>query len=181
MQDQITQLKQNLYLQAFIENHLKTNPITAEQLREEYNKQKQYLGNGGDLATQYKLSQIVLKSESESIAVINRLQNGEPFGTVAKQVSLDATSNAQGGAVGWVSPAQLAQPISNVVANLPKGGFSKSPIKVSDVWVIVKVDDTRSSKIPSFEASQNQLKQAIVQQYLTETLKRLRESAKIIQ
>ena len=181
LQDQITQLKQNLYLQAFIENHLKTNPITAEQLREEYNKQKQYLGNGGDLATQYKLSQIVLKSESESIAVINRLQNGEPFGTVAKQVSLDATSNAQGGAVGWVSPAQLAQPISNVVANLPKGGFSKSPIKVSDVWVIVKVDDTRSSKIPSFEASQNQLKQAIVQQYLTETLKRLRESAKIIQ
>ncbi len=39
----------------------------------------------------------------------------------------------------------------------------------------------RSSKIPSFEASQNQLKQAIIQQYLAETLKRLRESSKIVQ
>jgi peptidyl-prolyl cis-trans isomerase C len=181
LQDQITQLKQNLYLQVFVEDHFKKNPITTEQLREEYNKQKQYLGNGSDSATQYKLSQIVLKSESESIAVINRLQNGESFATVAKQVSLDGASNAQGGAVGWVSPAQIPQPISNVIANLTKGGFSKSPIKVGDVWVIVKVDDTRSSKIPSFEASQNQLKQSIIQQYLAETIKRLRESAKIVQ
>jgi peptidyl-prolyl cis-trans isomerase C len=52
---------------------------------------------------------------------------------------------------------------------------------VGDVWVIVKLDDTRSSKIPSFEASQNQLKQSIIQQYLAETIKRLRESAKIVQ
>ncbi|MBT8614576.1 hypothetical protein G6652_08855 [Polynucleobacter paneuropaeus] len=181
LQDQITQLKQNLYLQVFVEDYFKKNPITTEQLREEYNKQKQYLGNGSDSATQYKLSQIVLKSESESIAVIHRLQNGEAFATVAKQVSLDTASNAQGGAVGWVSTTQLAQPISNVVANLAKGGFSKSPIRVGDVWVIVKLDDTRSSKIPSFEASQNQLKQSIIQQYLAETIKRLRESAKIVQ
>jgi peptidyl-prolyl cis-trans isomerase C len=52
---------------------------------------------------------------------------------------------------------------------------------MGDAWVIVKLDDTRSAKLPSFEASQNQLKQAIVQQYLGETVKRLRESAKIIQ
>jgi peptidyl-prolyl cis-trans isomerase C len=181
LQDQITQLKQNLYLQVFVGDHFKKNPITTEELREEYNKQRQYLGNGGDSATQYKLSQIALKSESESIVVINRLQNGESFATVAKQVSLDSASNAQGGAVGWVSPTQIPQPISNAIASLTKGGYSKSPIKVGDVWVVVKVDDTRSSKIPSFEASQNQLKQSIIQQYLTETIKRLRESAKIVQ
>jgi peptidyl-prolyl cis-trans isomerase C len=57
LQDQITQLKQNLYLQVFIENHFKTNPITTEQLREEYNKQKQYLGNGTDSTTQSNLCQ----------------------------------------------------------------------------------------------------------------------------
>ena len=180
-QDQITQLKQNLYLQIFIEDYFKKNPITTEQLREEYNKQKQYLGNGADSTTQYKISQIVLKSESEAIAVIHRLQSGDAFAKVAQQVSLDAATNTQGGLLGWVSIQQLAQPVANVAANLSKGGYSKSPIKVGDAWVIVKLDDTRSSKIPSFEASQNQLKQAIVQQYLGETLKRLRESARIVQ
>ncbi|MBU3605141.1 peptidylprolyl isomerase [Polynucleobacter sp. MWH-Creno-3A4] len=181
LQDQITQLKQNLYLQVLIENHFTKNPITTEQLREEYNKQKQQLGNGTDSATQYKISQIVLKSEAEAIAVIGRLQAGETFVKAAKEVSLDAATKSQGGLLGWVSVQQLAPPIANVVANLNKGNFSKSPIRIGDAWVIVRVDDTRSSKIPSFEASQNQLKQALVQQYLGETIKRLRESAKIIQ
>ena len=44
LQDQITQLRQNLYLQVLIEDHLKKNPITNEKLKEEYEKQKQSLG-----------------------------------------------------------------------------------------------------------------------------------------
>jgi peptidyl-prolyl cis-trans isomerase C len=83
--------------------------------------------------------------------------------------------------LGWVSAQQLAPPVANVVANMSKGSFSKLPIRLADAWVVVRVDDTRSSKIPSFETSQNQLKQAIIQQYLGDTLKRLRESAKIVQ
>lgn len=181
LQDQITQLRQNLYLQAFIEDYLKKNPITNEKLREEYEKQKQYLGNGSDTTNQYKISQIVLKSESESIAVISRLQAGESFAKVAKEVSVDSATKSQGGNLGWVNPQQLAPTISDAVGTLSKGGFNKTPIKVSDFWVIVRVDDTRSAKIPSFESSKNQLKQAIIQEYLAETLKRLRESAKIIQ
>lgn len=181
LQDQITQLRQNIYLQVFIEDHFKKNPISDAKLREEYDKQKQLLGGGTDSTMQYKISQIVLKSESEAIAVVGRLQNGDSFAKVAKEVSLDAATKAQGGLLGWVGPQQLAGPIANVVANLNKGGFSKSPIRLGDAWVIVRVDDTRSAKIPSFEASQNQLKQAIVQQYLVDTIKRLRESAKIVQ
>lgn len=181
LQDQIAQLKQNLSLQVLIETHFKNNPITTEQLRDEYNKQKRYLGNGTDQMAQYKISQIILKSESESIAVIHRLQSGEVFSKVAQQTSLDSATNSNGGALGWVSIQQLAQPVANVVVNLPKGGYSKSPIKVGDIWVVVRVEDVRSSKLPGFEASQNQLKQAIVQQYLGDTIKRLRESAKIVQ
>ncbi len=179
--DQITQLRQNLYLQALIEDHLKKNPVTNENLREEYEKQKQYLGGGTDQATQYKISQIILKSESEAIATIGRLQNGDLFAKVAKEVSLDTVTKPQGGSLGWISPAQLAPPIADVVGTLGKGGFNKTPIKASDVWVIIRVDDARSSKIPSFEASKNQLRQAIIQQYLAETLKRLRMSSRVVQ
>lgn len=181
LQDQITQLRQNLYLQVLVEDHLKKNPITNEKLKEEYEKQKQYLGGGSDQATQYKISQIILKSESEAIATIGRLQNGDSFAKVAKEVSLDAATKQQGGSLGWISPAQLAPPMADIVGTLGKGGFNKTPIKVSDVWVVIRVDDTRSSKIPSFEASKNQLRQVIVQQYLAETIKRLRESARVVQ
>ena len=180
LEDQITQLRQNLYLQAFIEEYLKKDPITDQKLLEEYNKQKQALG-GSDTATQYKMSQIALRSESESIVVINRLQAGESFAKVAKEVSLDTASKAQGGLVGWVTPQQLAQPVANAMGSLTKGNFSKTPIKVGDAWVIVRLDDTRSAKIASFEASKNQLKQAIIQQHMNEVIKRLRETSRIVQ
>jgi peptidyl-prolyl cis-trans isomerase C len=180
LEDQFTQLRQNLYLQAFIEEYLKKDPITDQKLLEEYNKQKQALG-GSDTATQYKMSQIALRSESESIVVINRLQAGESFAKVAKEVSLDTASKAQGGLVGWVTPQQLAQPVANAMGSLTKGNFSKTPIKVGDAWVIVRLDDTRSAKIASFEASKNQLKQAIIQQHMNEVIKRLRETSRIVQ
>jgi len=150
LEDQIAQMRQNLYLQVYIDEYLKKDPITDQELLEEYNKQKQYLG-GGDTATQYKISQIALRSESESILVISRLQTGESFAKVAKDVSLDAATKAQGGSVGWVAPQQLAQPVANALGSLAKGNFTKTPIKVGDAWVIVRLDDTRSGKIASFE------------------------------
>ena len=180
LEDQIAQMRQNLYLQVYIDEYLKKDPITDQELLEEYNKQKQYLG-GGDTATQYKISQIALRSESESILVIGRLQAGESFVKVAKDVSLDAATKAQGGSVGWVALQQLAPQIANIVGSLAKGSFTKSPIKVGDAWVIVRLDDTRSGKIASFEASKSQLKQAIIQQHMNDVIRRLRESSRIVQ
>ena len=181
LEDQIAQMRQNLYLQVYIDEHLKKDPITDQELLEEYNKQKQYLGGGGETATQLKISQIALRSESEAILVISRLQMGESFSKVAKDVSLDAATKSQGGLVGWVAPQQLAPPIANAVGSLAKGNFTKTPIKVGDAWVIVRLDDTRSGKIASFEASKNQLKQAIVQQHMNDVIRRLRESSRISQ
>lgn len=178
---QITQLRQNLYLQAFIDDYLKKNPITVDRLQAEYNKQKQSLGNGADSTTQYNISQIVLKSESEAMAVISRLQAGDVFSKVAQSLSVDAASKSQGGALGWVSPQQLGPQMTDALRTFGKGGFNKSPMKMGDFWVIIRVNDTRTLKIPSFEASQGELKQAIIQQYLSETLRRLRESSRIVQ
>jgi peptidyl-prolyl cis-trans isomerase C len=56
-----------------------------------------------------------------------------------------------------------------------------SVFKIQGGWVIIKAEDKRNVRVPSFEESRNQLRQALVQQYLQETVKKLRESAKIIQ
>ena len=178
--NQMAQLRLNLYLQAYIEAYLKENPITDAKLHQEYDKQKEALG-GGDSTMQYKLSQITLGTESEAIAVIDRLEKGESFAKVAKQVSTDAQTRSQGGLIGWVAPQQLDPAIASNVISLGKSGFNKTPLKMGNLWVIFKVEDTRSNKIASYESSKNGLRQAIIQQYLQETIKRLRESARIVQ
>lgn len=176
--DQITQMKQTLLVQAYLEAHFKKNPISDAMLKEEYEKQKQALGSGTSVS-QYKVSQIVLSNESAAIAVSGRLAKGDDFSKVAKEVSIDDATKAQGGSLGWVSQNQLLPAIATVMTGLKKGAIS-SPIQIQGGWVIIRLEDSRSAKIASFEASKPQLRQAIIQQYLNQTLKRLSESAKIV-
>lgn len=178
--DQITQLKQNLLLQAYLENHFKKEPITEAKLREEYDKQKKLMGDNST-AIQYKVSQIILPTESEAAGIIARLQKGESFSKMAKEYSSDGSSKEQGGAIGWILPQQILRPIADVMVNLNKGAVNNSPIQIQGGWVIVKVEDKRTMKVPTFDESKNQIRQALVQQYLQETVKRLRETAKVVQ
>jgi peptidyl-prolyl cis-trans isomerase C len=176
--DQITQIKQSLLVQAYIEAHFKQNPISDASLKEEYEKQKKSLG-GGSSAVQYRVSQIVLPTESASIAVVGRLAGGDDFARVAKEVSIDESSKAQGGSLGWISQNQLLPTIAAVMVGLRKGAIS-SPIQIQGGWVIVRLEDSRSVKIASFEDSKPQLRQAIIQQYLNQAIRRLSEKAKIV-
>ena len=178
--DQIAQLKQTLMIQAFLENHFQKNPISDAQLREEFDRQKKLIGEGAS-ASQYRLSQIIVTTETDALDLIRRIQKGELFGKLAQEYSIDQASRANGGQIGWVLPGQVVPQVANVIVNMNKGAVANAPIQTQGGWVIVKVDDKRPFKLPTFEEAKPQLRQAIVQQYLAETVKKLRESAKIIQ
>jgi peptidyl-prolyl cis-trans isomerase C len=178
--DQITQLKQTLMIQAFLENHFQKNPISDAKLREEYDRQRKLIGEGAS-ATQYRLSQILVTTETDAIDLIRRIQKGELFGKMAQEHSIDQASKANGGQLGWVLPGQVVTPVANVMVNLNKGAIANAPIQTQGGWVILKVDNKRPFKFPTFDEAKPQLRQAVVQQYLTETVKKLRETAKIVQ
>lgn len=178
--DQITQLKQNLLLQVYLENHFKKTPISDTQLREEYDRQRTLMGQGSN-GYQYRMSQIVVSNETDAIDLIRRIQKGELFGKIAQEYSIDAGSKANGGALGWVMPGQVIPAVAGILPNMAKGAVTSSPVQTPAGWVILKLDDKRAFKIPSFEESKPQLRQAIVQQYLAEVVKSLRTNARIIQ
>jgi peptidyl-prolyl cis-trans isomerase C len=177
--DQIAQLKQNLLLQAFVEDYFKKNPISDAKLREEYDRQRKLMGDGNNM--QYRLSQIVVSNETDAMDLIRRVQKGELFGKLAQEYSIDAVSKAQGGSLGWLMPGQVIPAVGNVLPGMAKGSITAKPIQTPVGWVILKLDDKRNFKIPGFEESKPQLKQALVQQYLGEVVKSLRANAKIVQ
>lgn len=178
--DQVTQLKQNLLLQAYLEDHFKKAPITDAQLREEYDRQRKLMGEGNS-SYQYRMSQIVVSNETDATDLIRRVQKGELFGKLAQEYSIDSGSKAQGGALGWVMPGQVIPAVGSVLPSMSKGSVTASPIQTSAGWVILKLDDKRPFKIPSFEEAKPQLRQAIVQQYLAEVVKVLRANARVVQ
>ena len=178
--DQVAQLKQNLLLQAFLEDYFKKNPITDAKMREEYDRQRKLMGEGSN-ATQYRLSQIVVSTETDAIDLIRRIQKGELFGKLAQEYSIDAASKAQGGSLGWVLPGQVIPAVSGALPSMGKGTVSANPIQTPVGWVIIKVDDKRPFKVPSFDEAKPQLRQALVQQYIAESVKTLRANARIAQ
>ncbi|WP_369411670.1 peptidylprolyl isomerase [Polynucleobacter nymphae] len=178
--DQITQLRQNLLLQAYLEDLLKQEPITDAMMREEYTRQRKLMGEGSN-GIQYRLSQIVVSNETDALDLTRRIQKGELFGKLAQEYSIDSGSKAQGGSLGWVMSGQVIPAVGNVLPSLTKGAVTTTPIQTSVGWVILKLDDKRNFKIPSYEEAKAQIRQAIVQQYLAQAVKNLRVNARIVQ
>ena len=178
--DHIAQLKQTLMIQAFLENHFQKNPISDARLREEFDRQRKLIGEGAS-ANQYRLSQIIVANETDAMELIRRIQKGGLFGQLAQEFSIDQASKVNGGQIGWVLPSQIVPQVANVIVNMNKGAVTNAPIQTQGGWVIVKVDDKRPFKLPSFDEAKPQLRQALVQQYLAETVNKLRQSAKIVQ
>jgi len=174
VQSQLSLIKQTFLADIAINKYLEKNPVNDEQLKTEYKRQLDVL-SGTD---QYLLSQIVLATESEANTALKLLQNGESFDKVAKEKSIDSTK-INGGSLGWVIPNQVIPALSNVMVNLRKGSFSVSPIQTQSGWHIIKVDDKRPFKAPSFDESKAQLTQAVLLQKRNEYIQKIVKAAKV--
>jgi len=83
--------------------------------------------------------------------------------------------------VGWVSPGQLPKALADQIVSYGKGDFTKAPIQVQTGWLILKVDDKRSGKILSYDSVRKELSKSLSQQYISEIIRRLRSTAKVVQ
>jgi hypothetical protein len=93
---------------------------------------------------------IVVESEETGRTVIERLQQGEAFGQLAKTVSIEPVSAKKGGAVGAVRPDKIPAELSVVVfAKDAKTGLVSRPIEVIKAipfygppgWYVAAIDE----------------------------------------
>lgn len=68
---------------------------------------------------------ILVETEEEAQDIYERLQNGEDFAEVAREVSKDTGSGAQGGDLGWFGKGAMVPEFENVVFDLEIGEISE--------------------------------------------------------
>ncbi|MBU3641732.1 peptidylprolyl isomerase [Polynucleobacter sp. Fuers-14] len=201
MDDQLQQLKHRLYVQIFTQAHLKEQGFTDESLKQEYQNLKKQ-GSPNLAVVQYQLKQIKVREKSSALAVIGRLEQGEPFDLVASQLALASGAKPGKNEAVWVNANQLPPALSEGLSQLPIGGINTSPVATEGGWLILKLEDKRngaasanaadgakgdngangaSGSLMSYEEYKNQKVQAVLQQYYNDTLRRLRSGAKINQ
>jgi peptidyl-prolyl cis-trans isomerase C len=175
---QLMLIRQNYLADLELSTFMAQNPISDADVQTEYNREIASLGPQGMLV-EYKVSDIAVASEADAQVVLGRIKKGEPFDKVAKSVSL-APNRVQGGAVGWVQAGQLPPQISAVLVNLSKGQVSQAPIQVQQGWYLVKLEDKRSSKPPTFDQAKAAIRNGLAQRKQFEFLSQVAKESKII-
>jgi peptidyl-prolyl cis-trans isomerase C len=175
---QLMLIRQNYLADLELSSYMTKNPISDADVQAEYNKELASLGPQG-MIVEFKISDIAVATEADAQAALNRIKKGEPFDKVARSVSL-APNKVQGGAVGWVQAGQVSPQVAAVILNLAKGQVSQSPIQMQQGWYLIKLEDKRSAKPPTFEQAKTAIRNGMTQRKQMEFLSQLAKDSKIV-
>ena len=108
-------------------------------------------------AEQARARHILVETEEEAQAVIERLEAGEDFADVAGELSQDTFSAAQGGDLGFVPKGRYVEPVDEVVFSLPLGEVSE-PVQSDFGWHVIEVLEREVRELSStdYERAQSQ-------------------------
>ncbi|MGE4312711.1 MAG: peptidylprolyl isomerase [Pseudobdellovibrionaceae bacterium] len=100
---------------------------------------------------QVKAKHILVATEEEAMSALTRLKEGESFDDLAKEISADKASGANGGELGWFSEGDMVPEFSQAAFALNVGEVSSEPVKSQFGYHIIKVEDKRKEPVPSIE------------------------------
>ncbi|MDH3309240.1 MAG: peptidylprolyl isomerase [Gammaproteobacteria bacterium] len=139
-------VREEILVQALKRKLLRDNPITEEDVKKRF---EQEVSNTHK--TEYKVRHILVKEEAEAKEILGQLGKGGKFDKLAKEKSIDTQTGKEGGALGWINQGMVVPEFFSAVIAMNKGAVSAEPVKSDFGWHIIKVDDTRPLKIPTFE------------------------------
>lgn len=169
---QIDLSKQTILASAFVQDYVKSHPISDETLKQEFEKINKQRGG-----KEYKVSHILVKTEADAKVVEDQLKNSK-FEDVAMDKSQDPGSSVKGGDLGWAVPSNFVKPFADAMVALSKGKIS-DPVQSQFGWHIIKLEDTRDLKVPSFDEVKPNLTQHMQQQLVQEAITEQRAKATI--
>lgn len=89
------------------------------------------------MAVKIKCSHILVAKQSESLAILERIKNGEKFGKLAKELSIDSGSAKKDGSLGYFTKGMMVKPFEEAAFKLQIGEISQ-PVKTEFGYHIIK-------------------------------------------
>jgi len=173
IQGQVDLARQGVLIGAYLNDYVKTHPITEDQVKKEYEDIKAKLGT-----KEYKARHILVEKEDDAKAIIAKMKKGEKIEDLAKD-SKDPGSKERGGDLGWANPASFVPPFSAAMTKLEKGKFTETPVKSDFGWHVILLEDTRELKLPGIDEAKGQIGQQLTQRMVQKHIDELRAKAKV--
>jgi len=173
VQTQLALARQQVLIQAYMQNYLNSRPIKDEQMLVEYNKVKSTRGD-----KEYKVRHILVDKDTEAKEIIAQLQKGAKFEDLAKN-SKDPGSKERGGDLDWNPPATFVKPFAEAMVKLEKGKYTEAPVQSQFGWHVIMLEDVRPIQFPEFDAVKQQIRSMLQEQEVQKLIGELRSKAKI--
>jgi parvulin-like peptidyl-prolyl isomerase len=180
--------KRTAMVQRYLRTSVKPSPVSEDAVKAHYERSVAGMG-----PREFKIRVMQLPTDVRAREMLAQLGKGKDFAELARQWSLAPSATRGGEIPEWVrfkSPPQEGQtyglplPIAQALEKMQKGKVSE-PIGVAGRWWLVKVDDVRPTKVPTYEDSKASLYKMLSAQELdratSELIARLVKGAKIAQ
>ncbi|WP_083300682.1 peptidylprolyl isomerase [Jeongeupia sp. USM3] len=174
VQTRIDMARQQILVGALVSDYVKANPISDAELKKEYDKIKANFSG-----KEFHARHILVKDQAQATAIIAQLKKGANFAELAKKNSLDKGSAEKGGDLGWANPNSFVPEFSGAMTKLSKGQITQAPVKTQFGFHIIKLDDTRDAKGPSFEEVKPELQREMQGQKVQKYVEDLVSKAKV--
>ncbi|HSC79610.1 MAG TPA: peptidylprolyl isomerase [Chitinolyticbacter sp.] len=165
--------RQQVLVGALINDFVKANPVSEADLKKEYDRIKVNFSG-----KEYKARHILVADEKTAQDVVADLKKGKKFEDIAKEKSTDKGSGQNGGDLGWANPNSFVPEFGNALKSLQKGKLSE-PVKSQFGWHVIKLDDVRDAKGPTFDEVKPELQRELQGRKVQEYVEGLVKKAKV--
>jgi peptidyl-prolyl cis-trans isomerase C len=172
--NQLELARQTVLIRELFADYQKKNPVSDDEIKSEYDKFA--AANGGK---EYRARHILVETEPEAKKVIADLKKGAKFDDLAKKLSKDPGSGAQGGDLDWGNANSYVPEFSQALVKLNKGQTTQEPVKTQFGYHVIRLDDVRQAQLPKLDDVKPQIAQQLQQQKLAKFQQDLRTSAKV--
>lgn len=148
--------------------------ITDAAVQADYNKN--YAGKPGP--EQVDARHILVKTKAEAQAIIDQLNKGADFATLAKKDSIDPGAS-NGGELGWFSKDQMVPAFADAAFALKPGQYTKTPVQSQFGWHVIMVEGKRTAPPQTLADVQQQIRQKLADDAIKATLASARSKVKI--
>ncbi len=173
LQAELDLVRQTVIVQSYIRDWLQKHPVTEDEIRKEYDKAKAATGE-----QEYKASHILVDTEDEAKLLIAELKKGGKFEELAAR-SKDEGSKAKRGDLGWSVPAYYEKAFGEALVKLKKGEITETPVRTRYGYHVIRLDDVRPVKFPSYDEVKQRIQQQLSQRKLEQLVRGLRAKAKV--
>jgi peptidyl-prolyl cis-trans isomerase C len=171
---QMEMARQAVLIRAYFDDYVKANPITEAQLKTNYAAYTAQLGD-----KEFKARHILVDSEDEAKKVIAALKAGESFEKLAKEKSKDTGSKDNGGDLDWGPAGRYVPEFGNAMKALQKNQTTDTPVKSPFGFHVIRLDDSRAMKVPTFDEVKDNFRQRAQQELVARLVQDLKSKAKV--